>query len=141
MRLISSTIALFSSTLLISGCGDKEEAKQSNEPSAEVQGSDSAQNSRGHSGSMQPGNDSTGDDAEMIDRALKDSACRKAIESVAAHAHDPSYCKNNKGVEVCQWLYVAPDNTIIYDQRAEADCDKDGVNKPLACSEAVVRFP
>ena len=127
--------------IAIGGCGGgSEQNKDSAIDTTNAVDSGSNLERNGQSGDA--GQNSPGSEEQQLTRELlaKSAACQRALVSVERHAVDASYCKNNKGIEVCQWLYMGPDNSILFDQREDESCDKSRVNKPLACSEAVARF-
>ena len=70
----------------------------------------------------------------------EDQACQKALRDVAV-AKSETFCKNNEGDRVCQWLYIGPDGKVLYDQRAHEDIDKTGQTRALSCAEALKRYP
>jgi hypothetical protein len=77
---------------------------------------------------------------EEIRSSTKHMSCFVAAQSIGAS--EASYCKTNKEVEVCQWIYKSVENQeTLFHQLVDENCDKVPTTTVLYCEEAVSRFP
>jgi hypothetical protein len=68
----------------------------------------------------------------------EDIACQQILAGLGEHGLE-TYCKDNAGDQVCQWLYVSQAGEVYFHQAADGECDKQSENIPLTCAEAIRR--
>lgn len=68
----------------------------------------------------------------------EDIACQQILASLGQDSLE-TYCKDNAGDQVCQWLYVSQAGEVYFHQAADEECDKQSGNIPLTCAEAIRR--
>jgi len=59
----------------------------------------------------------------------EDIACQMALRKVAKGKNE-TFCKNNNGDKVCQWLYVDASGDVLFDQRVDENVDKPSATRP-----------
>ena len=67
-----------------------------------------------------------------------DIACQQILAGLGRNGLE-TYCKDNAGDQVCQWLYVSQAGEVYFHQAADDECDKQSENIPLTCAEAIRR--
>ena len=122
--MLRRSLAVIAASIALTGCGDssKNDAPQTTSAPPAMR--------------RQPVDDE--EKPEPADPA--DAACYRALKSVVG-AKAETYCKINGDDKVCQWLYIGPDGSVLFDQRSNEEIDKEGSSVALSCAEAASRFP
>jgi hypothetical protein len=124
------SLAVCASVITFSGCGKTETAPDANK----------VNNQQAEPNNLRKQDEQNEDTFVRLTGDDEDRACQRALKDVA-RARAETFCKDNKGVKYCQWLYIGKDGKVLYDQRADEEIDKSIRSQPLSCEEAGKRYP
>lgn len=71
-------------------------------------------------------------------KTVEDRACEKAMRQIQGIRGKTTYCKENNGDRVCQWLYVNDEGLVHQTSDESIDTVKGVV--PLSCQRAMEMF-